>query len=137
MTAVTSTISKSANHGGVDRFTKKGRALHLVARIMEAAQRAWPTKPRAVVADETGVSERAVKYWLAGNTTMDLVHAAELLDTEEGFEILAAIMGTSKVRWWRIAQLAQERDTVAKQIRAAEVKLERVKASRAQIELDL
>ncbi len=135
--AGTNTISRVSANQAVEDITGKGSMLPLVRRILEAAQRIWPRRTESVMADHAGVSKRAVRFWFAKQTGMSLPAAAALLHTEEGFEILDAIMGEHQPRWFKIAKIALEQDNVARQIRVMERRLDKARQIRSQIEMEV
>jgi hypothetical protein len=58
-----------------------------------------------------------------------------LLRTDEGYAILAAVMGDSKVEWWLTTKNSHELATTRRQIAAAQKRLDAIKAGQAQIDL--
>ncbi len=101
----------NANSGGEKPCTRTGKVVHPIFSLAPVLRALWPVKTAATLVEKTGASERAVKYWLAGNTRMSVGHIARLLRSDEGFSILDAIMAGSSARWWRLAQLAHEQAT--------------------------
>lgn len=58
-----------------------------------------------------------------------------LLRTDEGYAILAAVMGDSKVEWWLTTRNSHELAMTRRQIAAAQKRLDAIKAGQAQIDL--
>lgn len=92
----------------------------------------WPVKTAAKVAYLTGVSERSVKFWLAGETRMSLEHVVALLKTDAGYEILEAVLGDTKIEWWMVTRAAQN---VRKSRKAIKREEDRIAKARAQLDL--
>jgi len=132
MSVVSITNAKNAKSAGVIRYTETKRASAFFAKAIEIVKATWPRKTSAHVAHLTGVSERAVQFWLAGETRMSLDGAIALLQTDAGFEILEAIMGDAKVEWWVVTQVAQD---VRKSKKAIKKEQERINRTRAQLDL--
>lgn len=79
------------------------------ARVVDALKSIWPKKTAANVAYISGVSERTVHFWLAGQTRMPMEAIAALLRTDAGYEILKAVLGDDcKADWWQLAQLTHD-----------------------------
>lgn len=132
MTVVSITTAKKAKSGGEEPFVKNEEHFSVLEKIMGVISAYWPKKTPAHVSHFTGVSERAVQFWLAGTTGMSLEHAVALLKTDAGYEILEAVMGDSKVEWWVVTQSAQ---SVRKSRKAIKKEQERIAATRAQLDL--
>lgn len=134
---VSASPANAKNPNGVqsDRFPQSEARFTAFGEITRIIRRAWPTKTAAHVSYLTGASERAVKFWLAGETRMTLEHVSALLKTDEGYAILKAIMGDATPEWWVDTMMAAElRDS--RKIRRAEVRrTARLKALRDQREM--
>lgn len=68
--------------------------------VMQKARSFFPVKTAAHLAEITGYSERAVKYWLAGETKIPSDALAALIRSEYGLQFLAIVMGSARPRWW-------------------------------------
>lgn len=112
--------------------TKSATSFPVLSQITNAIRAAWPRKTAAHVAHFTGMEERTVKFWLAGETRMSVESIGALLRTEEGYAILAAIMGNSTAKWWQATQAAQDLRVSRRALKAQE---ERVARLRAQLTL--
>jgi hypothetical protein len=132
---IISITSKNAKNPGEARFAKSEERFAAFDKIVNVIKRAWPKKTAAHVSFLTGVSERAVQFWLAGETRMTLEHVAALLKTNEGFAILKAVMGDCKAEWWIDTMMAAELRE-SRTIRRAEARrTARLKALRDQREM--
>jgi hypothetical protein len=134
MPTLSTAASKNAKVTGVVSFTGTEERFVIFAKIISVIKAAWPKKTAANVAFLTGVSERAVQFWLAGETRMTLEHVAALLRTNEGYLILEAIMGDCKEEWWITTKNAQRLRLNRRQIAAAQKRLDDIKAEQAQID---
>lgn len=135
MSPVISINAKSSKSAGEASFAKSEERFGLFEKIVSVIRRAWPKKTAAHVSFLTGVSERAVQFWLAGETRMTLEHVAALLKTEEGYAILAAIMGSAKPEWWLDTMTAAELRASRKIQRAEQRRTARLRELRSQREL--
>lgn len=111
------TIALQANQGGAVNFPKKEANFPIVEKIVSVLRDIWPRKTSYNVACVTGVSERAVRHWISANTGMKLEHVVKLLKTEDGYEILSAIMGDSDEEWWVATKIAHEVHTTRRAIK--------------------
>lgn len=127
--------AKNAKVATADRCTQREERFTAFGEIIKIIKTAWPTKTAAQVSFLTGVSERAVKFWLAGETRMTLENVSALLKTDEGYAILKAIMGDAKPEWWIDTMMAAELRASRKIQRAEALRTERLKALRAQREM--
>jgi hypothetical protein len=135
MSVVSITTAKNAKKGAEACFPKTEAYFPVFEKITSAIKAVWPKKTTAHVSYLTGVSERAVRFWLAGETRMTVEHVTALLKTEEGFAILKAIMGDAKPVWWIDAVTASELRNSRKAIRAEQRRTERLKELRSQREM--
>lgn len=135
MGIVSINAAKNAKTGGEVAFVKSEARFVAFDKIINVIKRAWPKKTAAHVSFLTGVSERAVQFWLAGETRMTLEHVAALLKTEEGYAILTAIMGDCKAEWWLDTVTAAELRSSRKAMRAEQRRTEKLRAMRAQREM--
>jgi len=125
--------AKAANQGGEADFGEKKRGYVAFERVANVIKYIWPKKTASNVAFLAGVSERAVQFWLAGETRMTLENVVALLRTEAGYEILEAILGDDcKAEWWVVTQTAQDVRKMRKEIKKQE---DRIAARRAQLDM--
>lgn len=80
----------------------------------------------------TGTQVRACEYWLARKTDMSGEALASLLRSDVGLEVLEAIIGESRPRWWKQFSRTIELSRVRKAQDEARLRLERLER-----ELDL
>lgn len=133
MASSTQTPAAHANPGAVKDCTQSATDFTHLRRISLILKAFWPIKTASKVAYLTNVSERSVKFWLAGETRMSLENVIALLKTEAGFEILEAVLGKDcKAEWWLVTQSAQNIRRSRKAIKKEE---ERIAAMRAQLDL--
>lgn len=67
---------------------------------MRVARNLWPAKPDRALAHRTGSSDRMCRYWLENKYRFSSDDLAALLRSNEGFQILEAVMGDAKPVWW-------------------------------------
>ncbi len=126
---------KIANQAGVISFVRNETSFVVLQNFISAIKAAWPKKTAAHVAHFTGTTERTVQFWLAGSTRMSLDAVAALLRTDEGYQILEAVMGDCQAEWWLDTKVAAELRTSRKMMRAEQRRTARLKELRAQREL--
>ena len=124
--------SQNAKSGAAESFTKGETGFTLTARIVLALKEIFPKKTVQHASFVTGADERTVKFWLAGTTRMSVESVGALLRSDEGYAILAAIMGEAKPAWWVATQLAH---SIRSQRAAIKKQEERTAALRAQLDL--
>lgn len=61
----------------------------------------WPVKTDVELSIRTGTSDRACRDLLAGRGGMSLDAVARLLQSDEGFEFLVALLGDASPQWRR------------------------------------
>ena len=76
---------------------------------------------------------RGCEYWLARRSGMSADSLAALLRSDEGFQILEAIIGDAKPVWWRAFKKSVRRADLRRQQAALAKALEEIE----QAELDL
>lgn len=101
MTSVSITTTKSATPGAAKDCGKTRNALQLTTSVMRAAQALWPRKTAAELSMRTGTGVRACEYWLSRKTAMSADALAELIRSDAGLEIIAAIIGDVRPVWWK------------------------------------
>lgn len=92
--------SRGANRVHANNRGESRNDLRLVAVVMRAAQTLWPRKTAAELSVRTGIKQRACEYWMERKSGMSAESLALLLRTDEGFQILEAIIGDAKPVWW-------------------------------------
>lgn len=135
MSVVSLINSKNAKNRGEVNFVKTEVRFAVFEKIVSVIKATWPRKTTAHVSYLTGVSERSVQFWLAGETRMTLEHVAALLKTDEGYAILNAIMGDCRAQWWLDTMTAAELRASRKALRIEQRRTDRLKEMRAQREM--
>lgn len=135
MAVLSITTGKNAKQGDAPSFTKCETSFPGFDKIINAIKVAWPSKTAAHVAHLTGTSERAVKFWLAGETRMSADAIAALLRTHDGYLILAAIMGDANPPWWVAMQLAYKIRKSRRVIAAEQKRTEELRLLQSQIDI--
>ena len=107
------------------------------AKIADILTTVWRNSTIKTIARLTAAGESTVKAWLAAKSGMNVDHLYGLLDTPQGFEVLNAVMGDCKQRWWIVICLAQQTDQQKRDIKRAERQLEQLRDMRAQLEMDM
>lgn len=128
MRAASAATGNCANSAGEKPRTRNEKGFVAFGKILNAIRLAWPRKTAASVAHLTGVEERTVQFWLAGETRMSVDAMGALLRTEEGYAILEAIMGDSKARWWLATKTSQEIRKSRIALKAEEARHEKLRA---------
>lgn len=133
MTSLSITTGKNAKTGGEPGCPRSAADFTRLKRISAILKAYWPTKTASKVAYITGVSERCVKFWLAGETRMSLENVAALLKTEAGYDLLEAVLGSDcKAEWWLVTQTAQDVRKMRREIKKQE---DQIALRRAQIDM--
>lgn len=103
-------------------FRKSGRIVPLNDAITRVLQALWPTKRDMRLAAITGRTDRFARECLSLRSKYSADDLAALLRTEDGLQILEAVMGDARPAWWRkvkrASQLATLRSSIAKQEQA-------------------
>jgi hypothetical protein len=129
------TGSKKANSVAVAPFAKNEELFGIFEKILNVLMARWPKKTAACVHHEIGVSERAVQFWFARQTGLSLENVIALLRSDEGYEILKALMGNSQAEWWLTTQNAHDLRKTRREIAAAQRRIDALKARQSQIDL--
>jgi hypothetical protein len=124
-----------ANAAVAEPFVRNEKSFVVLRNFVNAIKAAWPIKTTAHVAHFTGTTERTVQFWLAGSTRMSVEAVTALLQTDEGYLILEAIMGDCKAEWWLTTKNAQALRVTRRQIADAQKRLDAIKAGQRQIDL--
>jgi hypothetical protein len=132
MSVVSITAAMIEKNADEANFVKNEEHFAIFKKIISVINATWPKKTPAHIAYLTGVSERAVQFWLAGTTRMSLDNVAALMKTDAGYEILQAIMGDCKAEWWLVTQTAQD---VRKMRRDIKKQQDRIALRSAQLDM--
>jgi hypothetical protein len=114
----------SSNSAPERTFRGRGKKFPLNVAIGAVLQAIWPLKRDMRLAAITGATDKTARNWLASQprTAISGDAIAKLLRTEDGLQVLEAIMGDARPAWWRKVQrasrLANLRVTIAKQEQA-------------------
>lgn len=92
--------------------------------VMRVAQTLWPTKTDMHLAHRTGTSDRMCRYWLANKYKLSVDDLAALLRSEEGLEVLTAMMGNAKPVWWAGFKRGVKRAELRRQAKAIQKALD-------------
>lgn len=122
MTRMLPMFGRTANDRMSDSCTIDAQFVHLNLVIAKTAKDVF-TKPYRVLCDLLHIKERDAKYRLSGERKFSGAELAKLIQTEEGFQFIAAIMADAakKPQWWRIC---------APQMEAADARTMQMKAQR-------
>lgn len=126
---------QQANLGGEKPFAGNEDRFGVFLRLASVIKHLWPRKTAATVAHLTSANERTVQFWLACSTRMSVEAVAALLRTDEGYEILVAIMGDCQAEWWLTTQNAHELRRTRRDIAAAQKRIDALKVKQSQIDL--
>lgn len=119
-----------ANRAGETRPTRSEDRFGVFDKILNVIRLSWPRKTAAQVAYITEMEERTVQFWLAGQTRMSVDAVISLLRTEQGYEILEAIMGDCPAKWWGSMKMAND-------IRKSRIALKAVEKRHAHLKAQL
>lgn len=93
-----------------------------IARVLDAARKAWPHKTAAVLASRTGRTVRAAERWLAGTRDMSAEDFIALLTSDRGADILEALILSLPERerlfFWSRVKRCIRRAELAQRIKA-------------------
>lgn len=86
---------------GPESFRAISGKLPFGARIVRRLRSIWPDKTDAELAARIRLSDRACREILASRARLSVEQLGELLVSEDGAEVLEAVMGDAKPKWWR------------------------------------
>jgi len=84
-----------------ERFLRSGTALSATQALLRTLRRLWPLKTDVEMAGRIGLSDRWCRKVLAERAHLSTEGLAALLRTEDGAEVLEALMGDARPKWWR------------------------------------
>jgi hypothetical protein len=117
----------TANSGGEGSCTRSGTILPPIAAVMRAVRAITENKkPSAYLRERTDMSPRWAKELLRGRAKISGEHLAELLRSDEGLEILEAIMGDTKFNWWKSFKRKVRRENLRRDIKALQREAEEI-----------
>lgn len=100
MTPACTAPAESAKSVGAKSCTRSGTSVPSIDPVMRKARSCFPVKTAAHLSEITGYSERAVKYWLAGETKIPSDALAALIRSEHGLQFLSVLMSGASPTWW-------------------------------------
>jgi hypothetical protein len=77
------------------------RPIRGLGTLLPLLRSLWPVKTDAQLASRIGLSDRWCREILAERAGLTAEALAALLRTEDGSEVLEALMGDAKPKWWR------------------------------------
>lgn len=105
-------------------FRRRGKKFPLNYAIAAVLKHCWPSKRDLRLAEISGATDKTARNWLAARprTAISADALAGLLRTDDGLDVLEAVMGDARPAWWRKVQraskLANLRNSIAKQEQA-------------------
>ena len=119
MSTQSGSIAIGATRGGAGSCIRKHETCSIQAAIISHVKGLAETKVWSVVADILGLTDRAAKARLAGSRSFTADELAVLLRQERGQELLGAIMGEARPKWWvRFLQQSEIADARTETLRA-------------------
>ncbi len=107
------TASGLSNSGGVDRYTESA-ATYTISEVFRGK---YPSKTWAFIANLLGLQERAAKHRLAASRPYTVAELQIILQSEDGFDFLNALMEDAQPKWWwwakRVIATAERRRLAA------------------------
>jgi hypothetical protein len=100
MSTGSATIAISANAGTAKTCVRKRNYLRTNSLVMQKARSLAPRKTAEFIAEITGRPLRTVEYWLSTERLPGEAIGA-LIQSEHGFEFVAAIADAARPKWWR------------------------------------
>lgn len=104
-----------ANEATAPERTRKLQFGHF-DRLAEAVRTIFPSKTAWHLSALTGLKVRACFKFLARESSLSSDALVCLLDTPNGPEVLAALMGDSRERWWVEFKLLWDRERIKAQL---------------------
>jgi len=92
--------------------------------VMRAVRAVWPTKTDMALMAKTKRSDRTCRYWLENKYSLGADDLVLLLHTDEGIQILEAVMGDAKPVWWRDFKRSVKRAELRRQQKAIQKALD-------------
>lgn len=100
MSAASAIATRNANLRSAVSFTESEQRGGLNAIITECVRKIFPRKCWVELTILLRLSERTAKHRLAGTREFSAAELADLIRSEHGLEVLAAIIGSAKPTWW-------------------------------------
>jgi len=96
MATASRAASNFANQRGAETCTESA----VSCIISEVIRAKYPSKTWAFIAQSLGLQERAAKHRLAGSRPYTVAELQTLLQSEDGLDILVALMADAEPKWW-------------------------------------
>lgn len=96
MSRAYSATAAAANSRGAEQCTDSA----VTCTISDLIRAKYPTKTWSFIASMFGLQERTAKHRLAGTRVYTVSELQILLRSEDGAEVLEALMADAKPRWW-------------------------------------
>jgi hypothetical protein len=128
MTTINATMDVSANRPGDRTCTIDAQPCTINDAVINFVRELAPRKTWAFLTEKFGICERTAKHRLAGTRKFESDELAQLLWTEEGFYLFAAIMDAAPKQplWWRICKPLMEVSDIERKQLVAKRKLQAV-----------
>jgi hypothetical protein len=106
----------SANSAAEPQFAKTQSLCAHWDRLHNTIRELFPVKTSAYLAEATGLSQRAAEMNLREKRGLSSDALVALLDTDHGYDVLKALMGDSRRKWWKTLKRAAEREQMKSEI---------------------
>lgn len=94
----------SPNRGGAETCTDSA----VSCTISDLIRSKYPVKTWSFISQMFGLQERTAKHRLAGTRAYTISELTELLRSDDGADILEALMADAKPRWWAGVEAAMK-----------------------------
>lgn len=105
-----------ANPAAEPRFAKTQSLCGHWNRVHAVIRELFPVKTSAYLAEAAGISQRAAEINLREKRGLSSDALVALLDTDHGYDVLKALMGDSRRKWWKALKRAAEREQMKSEI---------------------
>jgi len=95
-------------------------------RVAQTVRELFPHKTAYHLSELTGLRLRAAEYFLSRKTGLSSDALVSLLQSEQGIDALAALMGDARPGWWRRLKAAAMRERVQREIEDLERELKAI-----------
>lgn len=118
--ATTGENAKQAGAGTGNVIAVSGSIQPILLEFLKAT---FPRKTWALVAELLGSSDSVARKRIAGEREFSADDLAQMLRSERGFEVLAAVMADARPKWWRVCAPLMEVSDIRKMQIAAQRRL--------------
>ena len=115
----------AANRGSAMRCGTQSLRGHW-DRVAQTVRELFPHKTAYHLSELTGLRLRAAEYFLSRKTGLSSDALVSLLQSEQGIDALAALMGDARPGWWRRLKAAAMRERVQREIEDLERELKAI-----------